>query len=74
MDGWTTPQHEQIMLKIKDLLWTDPDDMLKMDKALLEEDFGKIGSSTATKGECWVATMEASIGGPAQKTSYFRIS
>ena len=38
-DGRTISQHEQIMSKIKDLLWTDPDDMLEDDRDLLEEDF-----------------------------------
>ena len=49
------------MSKIKDLLWTDPDDMLEEDKALLEEYFEKLGSSTGTKREFWAASMEAAI-------------
>ena len=40
-DGRAISQHEQIMEKIKDLPWTDPDDLLENDRALLEEDFLK---------------------------------
>jgi hypothetical protein len=38
-DGRKISQHEQIMEKIEDLLWTDPDDLLDDDKALLDKDF-----------------------------------
>ena len=60
-------QHEQIMAKIKDLLWTDPDDMLEDDKALLEEDCGKLGSSTATSREFRVASMAVAISAAEHK-------
>ena len=50
-DGRTISQHEQIVEKIKDLLWTDPDNLLEDDRALLEEDFEKLGSLTATNRE-----------------------
>ena len=49
------------MAKVKDLLWTDPDDILEDDKALLEEDFEKLGSSTVTNRELWVASIETDI-------------
>ena len=55
------------MAKVKDLLWTDPDDMLEDDKALIEGDFKKLGSSMATNREFWVASMEVAIS--AQNTS-----
>ena len=49
------------MEKIKDLLWTDPDDFLDDDKALLDEDFEQLGLATATNRDFWVASMEAAI-------------
>ena len=55
------------MAKMKDLLWMDPDDMLEEDKALLEEDFEKLGSSTAINRECWLASMEAAISAAEHK-------
>ena len=55
------------MTKIKDLLWTDPDDMLEDDKAFLEEDFEKFGSSTGTNREFSVASMEAAISAAEHK-------
>ena len=56
-DGRTISQHEQIMEQIKDLLWTDPDDLLDDDRALLDEDFEQLGLATATNREFWVASM-----------------
>ena len=49
------------MEKINDLLWTNPDDLLEDDRALLEEDFEKLGSLMVTNREFWVASMEAVI-------------
>ena len=49
------------MEKIKDLLWTDPEELLDDDKALLDEDFEQLGLATATNREYWVASMEAAI-------------
>ena len=49
------------MDKIKDLLWTGPDDMLKDNKALLEEDSEKLGASTVENREYWVASMYATF-------------
>ena len=47
------------MATIKDLLWTDPEELLDDDKALLEEDFEQLGMETATNREFWVASMDA---------------
>ena len=60
-NGHIISQHEHMMGKIKDLLWTDPDDMLEDNKALLGEDSGKLGVSTRTNREFWVASTEAAI-------------
>ena len=49
------------MPKIKDLLWTDLDGMLENDKALLEQDFEKLGSSTVTSRKFWVASIKSAI-------------
>ena len=66
-DGRTISQHEQIMEKIKDLLWTDPEELLDDDKALLDEDFEQLGLATATNREFWVASMEAAISAAEHK-------
>ena len=66
-DGMTIPQHEQIMEKIEDLLWEDPDNLLADDRALLEEDFEKPGLLTVTNGDFWVASMEAAISADKHK-------
>lgn len=38
-DGKTQVQHEEIMDKVRDLLYTDPMDLLEEDRHLLQEDF-----------------------------------
>ena len=35
-DGRTALQHEEIVEKVKDLMWTDPGDLLPEDRLLLE--------------------------------------
>ena len=49
------------MKGISDLLWTDPDDLLDDGAALLNEDFERLGQSSATNKELWVASMEAAL-------------
>ena len=55
------------MKKMKDLLLTDPDDLLTDDRALLKEDVEKRGSSVATNRSFWVASMEAAISATEHK-------
>ena len=55
------------MEKIEDLLWTDPDELLDADKALLDKDFEQLGLATATNREFWVASMEAAISAAEHK-------
>ena len=60
-DGRSIAQHEATSLRIRDLMWTDPDDLLAGDRGLLEEDFEALGSAHAADRECWVASMEAAV-------------
>jgi len=60
-DGRTALQHEEIVEKVKDLMWTDPGDLLPEDRPLLEEDFEELAASTAADREFWVASMETAI-------------
>ena len=36
-DGYTHAEHEQILTKMKDFLWVDPQDLLPRDRGLLEK-------------------------------------
>ena len=54
-------QHEEIVEKVKDLMWTDPGNLLPEDRPLLEEDFEALMASTAADREFWVASMETAI-------------
>ena len=60
-DGRTIAQHEATSLRIRDLMWTDPDDLLEGDRGLLDEDFEALGSAHAADRECWVASVEAAV-------------
>ena len=60
-DGRTLAQYEATSLRIRDLMWTDPDDLLEGDRGLLDEDFEALGSAHAADRECWVASVEAAV-------------
>ena len=49
------------MARIINLIWTDPDDLLDDDKALLHEDFEQLSKSSSTNKELWVASMDAAL-------------
>ena len=59
-DGYTHAEHEQILTKMKDFLWVDPQDLLPRDRGLLEENFNSMGSSPAAC-ELWIAAMEVAV-------------
>ena len=46
---------------MKDLIWTDPEDLLPEDRPLLNEDFTPLGASTAEDRVYWVASMDTAI-------------
>jgi len=50
-DGRTLRQHEAITERIKDLLWTDPEDLLEEDRCLLAEDPEKLANAKAVDQE-----------------------
>ena len=57
----TAKEHDMLLSKIENLIWTDPDDLLPGDKHLLDEDFNQLGKASAIDQQLWVAEMEASI-------------
>ena len=42
-------------------MWTDPDDLLPMDRALLSEDFTKLAKADAGDQAYWIAETEVAI-------------
>ena len=60
-DGRTIAQHEVTSLRTRDLLWTDPNDLLEGNRGLLGEDFEALGSVHAADHECWVASVEVAV-------------
>jgi hypothetical protein len=60
-DGKTQVQHEEIMDKVRDLILTDPMDLLSEDRHLLEEDFEYLGKAPSSHREYWVAEMDTAL-------------
>ena len=60
-DGKTIVQHEEIMDKVRDLIDTDPMDLLPENRHLLEEDFEHLGRAPFSHREYWVAEMETAL-------------
>ena len=50
-DGRTIAQFVDIMRKVKDLIWTDPDNLLLEDRCLLKTNFDKLGKASAMEQE-----------------------
>ena len=42
-------------------MWTDPDDLLPMDRALMSEDFTKLAKADAGDQAYWIAETEVAI-------------
>ena len=45
---------KEVMRQDKDLLWTDPDELLGEDRCLLKTSFDAIGAASAVEQEYWV--------------------
>ena len=59
LEGLTTAQHEEILERVKTLMWTEPGDLLTKHRYLLEEDFELMGEgSTGTRLQ-WIASIES---------------
>ena len=58
-DGMTMTQHNRLMQRCEELLWTDPSQLLENDQALLDMDFHTLGSGPAIERQLWVSEMEA---------------
>ena len=60
-DGRTYADRERLVAKIKDLLWTDPSDLEPEDRALLDEDFERLGAADAHDQAYWIAEVESAL-------------
>ena len=60
-EGLTTHEHEEIFDKVKQLLWTDPAELLGKHKYLLEEDFHQLGEGSSGARQVWIGSMESAL-------------
>jgi hypothetical protein len=61
LEGLTAQQHEKIFDRVKELMWTDPSELLSKHKYLLEEDFQMLGETSSGQRQNWIASMESAL-------------
>ena len=65
-EGLTEAQHEALAKRIKELITTQPANLLAKDQYLLAEDFHRLGEGPAASRQLWVASMESALGAAAK--------
>ena len=61
LDGLTEAQHTAILARIRDLLWTDPADLLERHRYLLEVDLHDLGAGSTARRQVWAASMRSAL-------------
>ena len=68
-DDLTEAQQLALMSRCEELLWTDPDSLLREDRVLLDADFQSLGSGSAYDRQLWAAEMVSSLAAADRSTS-----
>ena len=61
LDGLTQTQHEEILARVDELMWTDPCELLDNHKYLLHADFHRLTEGKAGDRQNWIAAMESAL-------------
>ena len=61
-DGLPRDKHEQILTRIEGCLGIDPGDLLEEDRVLLQVDFERLATSSATEKLEWITEMDSAMG------------
>ncbi len=61
IDGLSSRQQQELMARIRELLETKKNSLLKRHKHLMDVDFIKLGSGTTIARQVWVANVEMAI-------------
>lgn len=61
VEGRTEIEHNQVISKVKELLYTDPSELLPRHRPLLEIDFAKLGAGSTIGREFWIASVDSAI-------------
>jgi hypothetical protein len=61
LDGKTELEHDEVMENVGRLLFTNPNTLLPQHRHLLELDFEKLGASSTTDRQYWLAHVESAI-------------
>ncbi len=46
-DGRTYSKRKQLIARVQELIWTDPNNLLPINRPLLDKDFAKLGAADA---------------------------
>ena len=61
LDGLTGGKHEEIFDMVKDLMFTDPAELLPTYQHLLEIDFAHLGNGSTTEQQYWIESMDSAL-------------
>ena len=61
LDGLTMAQHEDILAKVDELMWTDPSELLDKHHYLLHADFHQLTEGNAGDRLNWIAAMDSAL-------------
>ena len=61
LEGLTPQEHEEIFSKVRELMWTDPADLLARHQHLLEGDFRQLGEGSSGVRQQWIESMESAL-------------
>ena len=61
LEGLSRAQHEEIFVKVQNMMHTDPDELLPKHQLLLEVDFSQLGKGTTADRMYWVSSMESAL-------------
>ena len=60
-EGLAEEQHGEIFNKVKDLMFTDPAELLPKYQHLLEIDFARLGDESTANKQYWIESMESAL-------------
>jgi len=61
LEGLTKEQHKEIFDQVRDLMFTDPAELLPKHQHLLEVDFAQLGDRSTADRQYWVESMESAL-------------
>ena len=74
LEGLTEAEHLAILSRLRELIWTDPADLLECHRYLLEVDFNDLGSGSSARRQVWIASLNSALRSAEAVRSVYRPS